>query len=347
MGSKFDSHWRNVRFDTLKRKDAFDTFGLPKPKPILCCVGGLFGFNGSTRAGALWYDFGTGSWKSFASTTFSYGYSVSIVNEAAYLVAAESTIISLYKYQGGVLTKLGRLPASTEVIYRVVPYGTGILCVGNLKSFTPTGGSSISTKGGIYFDGTNWNALGTAIPEGLDLRDVVVVGGVAYAADSGANYGCVYLNGSNWVAMSNGLQYNGSDARCIAEWGGSLYLGGELYTTGWVKNTVVKWSGSSWVGVSSPSASFYPDAFTTTPSKLIATGLIYPNGKVYEYDGSWAEISGVLGSYCAEKDSTEELYFASANLSAPNGGVFKREAGSWTELGDMVYAERMAYGIVA
>lgn len=348
MGSKFDSHWRHNRFDTLYRKDPFDTFGIPEKTPILCAVGSLLTWNGGTKQGALWYDFRTGVWSRFASTTFAGGsYSVSIVDGAAYICAAESTPVNLYKYQNGVLTNLGRVPSSLEAIYKVVAYGTGILCVGFLTSFTPTGGSSISTKGGIYFDGTNWNALGTALPEGLNIKDVVVIDGVAYAADSLYNYGCVKLVGSNWVAMNNGLQWAGADANCIAYFGGELYLGGELYTTGWVKNTVVKWNGSSWVGVSSPSATFYPNAFTTTPTKLIATGLDYPNGKVYEYNGSWTEISGVLGSYCAEKDSAEELYFASANLSgAGGGGVFKRESGAWEELGDVVYAERLAYGIV-
>jgi hypothetical protein len=293
----------------------------------------------SSTQGALWYDFDAGTWDTFAGEAFSHGYSVSIVGGVVYICAAKSTSYRLYKYTRGALTLLGAVPSSTSIIKRVVAYGTGILCVGSLTSFTPDGGSPISTKGGIYFDGTNWNALTTSIPEGLNLDDVIVKAGVAYAADSGANYGCVYLDGTDWKAMSAGLQSAGSNAHCIAEYDGSMYLGGELYTTGWVTNLVVKWNGSAWVGVSAPS--YIPLSFASTPTKLVmATATA---GRVYEYDGSWSYISGSsCFGYCAEKNMLEERYFASEAT-----GVFERASGSWTELGDVINAQNLAYGFVA
>jgi len=58
MGSKFDSHWRNIRFDTLKRRDAFDTFGMPPlVPPTLVLVGGLFTlFQGSINYLTSWNE---------------------------------------------------------------------------------------------------------------------------------------------------------------------------------------------------------------------------------------------------------------------------------------------------
>lgn len=341
MGSKFDSHWRNIRFDTLKRKDAFDTFGLPPQPAYIAASGTALKRTGQYSVdGILLYD-GV-SWRT-TGQKWEEGHGVDVFNNTVWYSVAGWTGGSygkyVCKYKDGIQTVLCRLDGRA---LRFIPYGTGFIMVGYFTAVTPPGGSSIAANMAAYYDGTSW--YGISLPSGITMaHDACIHGGAPWAATS---HGAYRWNGSSWAEYNNGLYaYPEREGRCITSWNGSLYMGGVLAPASdrYGECRVSRWTGSEWVTLGWGTGS-YPYGFASTPTVLVVT--TSTRNVAREWDGSsWVSASGNDAYYfCAQKEWNEEFYWVCTYTSPRLPKMRDRVAGTWTDIAGVISASRLAVG---
>lgn len=345
MGSKFDSHWRNIRFDTLKRRDVFDTFGMPPRPAYIAASGGSLRRTGQFSAdGILLYD-GT-SWRT-TGQKWDGGFGIDVFNNTVWY-STEGYVSGSYgcyvcKYKDGVQTVLCSISGyAPTYVTRFIPYGTGFIMVGLFEGLTPIGGSYMTAHMAAYYDGTSWHAL--SLPSGIvDAHDACIHEEAPWVATS---HGAFRWNGSSWEEYNNGLfAWPLREGYCITSWNGSLYMAGLLAPASdrYGECRVSRWTGSTWVTLGWGTSS-YPKGFASTPTVLVVT--TSTKDVIREWDGSsWSSISGSDAYYyVAQKEWNEEFYWACTYTSPRIPKIRDRVAGTWTDIAGATYASRLAVG---
>lgn len=247
-----------------------------------------------------------------------------------------------------------------------------------LKTDTVTGrlyaGGEFTQAGGLpadkiaYWDGTNWNPVGTnSIFHGIwvHVSAIAFLNGDLYIGgkfDSIGNlpvHNIARWDGTNWNALGSGFQVVGSNINALEVYNGELYAGGNFDFSGndTIRN-IAKWNGQSWEklihGVDD-----YVTTMTVFDNKLIVGGTFagpaindsvhIPSPSIAAWDGiTWNNFSDQYSDLPRQLIIHEDTLYATGSSSVkfydglewqdmaqPTGGTNPWIVGAASFLGDL------------
>jgi hypothetical protein len=177
------------------------------------------------------------------------------------------------------------------------------------------------------------------------------VGGEFTSAGGLPAAGIASWSGTAWAGLGSGLAGSGSPslphARCMASFGGELYVGGYFQTAGGLSSSgFAKWNGTNWIAlgvdggevrcIRSWSHHFLPQTRLYVGGQFTSIAGT-PNAKLATFSGSaWSSIAlpieayGVYGLSIGATASGADVY---AMISGPTTqGVYRYVAGAWSLL---------------
>lgn len=231
----------------------------------------------------------------------------------------------------------------------------------------------VTANGVAYWDGSQWNRLGSGMNVLDDLSGIAVApNGYVYVTGNFTSIGGVaanriaYWNGSAWNAMGTGLNDKGY---CLAIGpDGSVYVGGKFTTAGGVScNRIARWDGSQWNRVGQYGGmnnEVYALAITKDGTTLYVGGLFTSEAlgtPTLNYIASYNTITGLfsaMGSgfsgggvprvFALALSSSGILYaagFFTTSGTATLNGIAMWNGGAWEPLGSGLMSVSSVTGI--
>ncbi|MCW3086152.1 MAG: hypothetical protein JWP12_3518 [Bacteroidetes bacterium] len=221
-------------------------------------------------------------------------------------------------------------------------------------SFTMAG--TLSRSGIAKWNGSTWNALGSGMVTGTDVKSLgfymghLVATGTFTDFDSSSCNNITTWSGSRWVNFGSGLEkYTGATTVSTQiVYGGDLYVAGTFDHSGSNSlSNIAKWNGSAWV---SPGTGINGNVnkLIEFNGDLYACGTFTSAGgvtvhNIAKWDGnSWSDVGGGVQKYTGATTVSTMLNFAQAlyvggdfNLAGSDSvhHLAKWDGTSWTDAG--------------
>jgi hypothetical protein len=331
-------------------------------------VGSVAAHNVAKWDGASWSPLGSGTSSSsgyglFALASFDDGSGPALYAGGAVTTAGGSAASGIAKWDGAAWSPVGGgvTDVNVPIVTSLTAFDPGsgpVLCVGGL--FHGAGGLAVSNI--ATWSSGGWADLGAGLPQGVGALAVVPEAGsqvLVAGGQSGTNQMMPQRwNGTSWSLMGGGLggpiYYYGSWAGAFAIYdegnGPSLIAGGGFQNSGSAGiHCLARWNGSDWLRFGSGPDDAGVDSTVRacvefddgTGAALWVSGRFVNAGgahcqRLAQWDGTnwtsagWGGVSNLPDIYTLrvlDLGSGPELCVGAGN------GVYRRNAGTWTNLG--------------